>query len=330
MAAIPPNAKIENFLDNSPRDFDYSLTDYNFITISSPTTGVDDIELSPCVLDSVNASNSASGRNSDASLCPSSTPKSIDCTSTSNSNSSHAKEDRNQGQTSKSKATVCGPVGSADPQPANSNPKTVCLVTYSQADVVKVPNHERFAEIVSNVFQSLKDNTPLVQKCVCGAEAHNQTRGFHYHPAIHLKNVRKRLPDTYNINVDFREFGQVYYHEYTYVIKIDPHFKTSSGHPCLDNPLRAGLSEAIYAKQRNAANKPKKSGPPKKQSRLDVEVLNDIVIKNKIRTDNELALFGKKQSMEGKRDIQRWLLTHTNRKQRQGFLNTACLLRMLR
>ena len=223
-------------------------------------------------------------------------------------------------QTPKFKATVCGPVGSVDPQQADSNPKIVYLVTYSQADVVKVLDHERFPEIVSNAFQSPKDNTPLVQKWVCGAETHNQTRGFHYHLAFHSKrlrrwsNVRKRLADTYNIIVDFREFGH-YYHAYTYVTKIDPHIKTSPDHPCLDNPPRAGLSEAIYAKQRNAAKKPKKSGPLKKQLRLDVEVLNDIVIKNKIRTDDELVLFSKKQSMEGKRDIQLWLLTYTNRKQ---------------
>ena len=41
-------------------------------------------------------------------------------------------------------------------------------------------------------------------------------------------------------------------------------------------------------------------------------VLHDIVIKNKIRTDYELLLFGKKQPMEGKSDIQWWLLTHTH------------------
>ena len=54
---------------------------------------------SPCMLDWVNPSNSPSGRNSDARLCPSSTPKSIDRGSTSKSNSSHTKEDRIQGQT---------------------------------------------------------------------------------------------------------------------------------------------------------------------------------------------------------------------------------------
>ena len=76
--------------------------------------------------------------------------------------STHANEDRNQEQTSKSKATVCGPVGSADPHLANSNSKTVYLVTYSQANVVKEPDREHFAEIVSNAFQPPKDNTPLV------------------------------------------------------------------------------------------------------------------------------------------------------------------------
>ena len=185
-----PMHKIENLPENSPGDFDCSLTDYNFITINYPATGVDEIESSPCVLDSVNASNSASGRNSDPSLCPSSTLKSIDYSITSKSNSSHANEDRNQVQTSKSKATVCGPVGSVDPQQANSNTKTVYLVTYSQADVVKVPNHERFAEIVSNAFQSPKDNTPLVQKWVRWAETHNHIRSFHFHLAFHLKKLR--------------------------------------------------------------------------------------------------------------------------------------------
>ena len=124
-----PVPKIENLPENIPGDVDCSLTDYNFITINSPTTGLDDVELSPCVLDSVNASSNDSGRNADASLYPSLTPKSIDYGSTSKSYSTHVNEDRNQVQTSKSKATFWGPVGSADPQSANSNPKFTLLLT---------------------------------------------------------------------------------------------------------------------------------------------------------------------------------------------------------
>ena len=112
------------------------------------------------------------------------------------------------------------------------------------------------------------------------------------------------MADIYNINVDFRELGQVYYHAYTYITKIDPHFKTSPGHPCLDNPPRAGLSKAIYSKQLNAVNKLKKSGPPKKQPRLDVEELNDIFIqKKKSEPMMNLLCLVKKQSMEGERNF---------------------------
>lgn len=32
------------------------------------------------------------------------------------------------------------------------------------------------------------------------------------------------------------------------------------------------------------------------------------IIKDKIRTDDKLVLFSKKQSMKGKRDVQQWLL----------------------
>lgn len=45
--------------------------------------------------------------------------------------------------------------------------------------------------------------------------------------------------------------------------------------------------------------KPKNLVPPKKQPCLDVEVLNDI-IKNRIRTDDELVLFSKKQYMKAR------------------------------
>ena len=117
----------------------------------------------------------------------------------------------------------------------------------------------------------------------------------------------------YNINVGFKEFGQVYYHAYIYFTKIHSLFKTSPGHPFLGNPPRAGLSE-VYMLSNEMLSIISKiwSPPPKKKPRLHVEVLNDIAIKNKIRTNDELLLFSKKQSIEGKRDIWWWLLTHTH------------------
>ena len=75
-------------------------------------------------------------------------------------------------------------------------------------------------------------------------------------------------------------------------------------------PVWVILPELVLAKPYMLSNKmlPKKSkkyDPPKKQLRLDVELLSDIVIKNKTKTVNELVLFSKNRSMEGKRDILR-------------------------
>ena len=71
----------------------------------------------------------------------------------------------------------------------------------------------------------------------------------------------------------------------------------------IDKSAQAGLTEAVYVNQQNAENKALKPSPPKRKPRLDVNVLNEVVIKNKIRTNDELVFFNKKQSMESKRHI---------------------------
>ena len=71
----------------------------------------------------------------------------------------------------------------------------------------------------------------------------------------------------------------------------------------IDKSAQAGLTEAVYVNQQNADNKALKPSPPKRKPRLDVNVLNEVVIKNKIRTNDELVFFNKKQSMESKRHI---------------------------
>ena len=68
----------------------------------------------------------------------------------------------------------------------------------------------------------------------------------------------------YNINVGFKGFGQVYYHAYIYVTKIHSLFKTSLGHPFLDNPPRAGLSEVYMLSNEMLPMKPKIWSSPQK------------------------------------------------------------------
>ena len=71
------------------------------------------------------------------------------------------------------------------------------------------------------------------------------------------------MADTYNINVDFREFGQLYYHAYTYVTKIDPHFK-----PVQAIPVWIIYSELVLVRPYMLSNEmlpinPKSLVPPK-------------------------------------------------------------------
>ena len=70
---------------------------------------------------------------------------------------------------------------------ASSLPRQVFLITYSQADVVKVNDRKKFAEFVCAEFNREDD---VVEKWVVSAEIHRQG-GFHYHMAIKLRKQRR-------------------------------------------------------------------------------------------------------------------------------------------
>ena len=65
-----------------------------------------------------------------------------------------------------------------------SNGKFVYLVTYSQADLLKCPSRERFAEIVTYEFNAVKNND-VVQEWACAAGNHKH-HGLHYHLSLKL------------------------------------------------------------------------------------------------------------------------------------------------
>ena len=62
--------------------------------------------------------------------------------------------------------------------------RSVYLITYSQANLEKLPTWEKFAECIVQVFESTGNNK--VEKCVCSQERHADN-GKHYHMAIKLK-----------------------------------------------------------------------------------------------------------------------------------------------
>ena len=65
--------------------------------------------------------------------------------------------------------------------------RRVYLKTYSQTDTTKVPSRERFAEIVSERFQSRNVSDLAVEQWAFRLE-HHRAGGVHFHMAINNGN----------------------------------------------------------------------------------------------------------------------------------------------
>ena len=91
----------------------------------------------------------------------------------------------------------------------------------------------------------------------------------------------------------------------------------SRNHPPLDNTAPQ-TTEAL--KRRRASASLNSSVTPstrtKKQRRLDITDLHNIIVRNDIRTDKQLCALAKVQMTEGKHDLQKYLLSHPNSKHR--------------
>ena len=227
------------------------------------------------------------------------------------------------------------------PTPANNNAKMNYLITYQNADVVKIPDRRAFANFVIESFRDPRDEVDIIAKYAVSAETHLQTRGFHYHMALGLTSqrrwlaVQKRMEKSKGVHCDFRERGGTYYDVFDYVQKLDSHIFLSPGHAGLVNPVQPRTTSAIKARKRAGNSgagghqrpKPAKAAKPvKKEKRMDMDVLHDIIVNNQIRTDEQLAALAKNSAADGKRDLQRWLMSHPSAKTRCDILNTVWMM----
>ena len=230
------------------------------------------------------------------------------------------------------------PVSNASTSSKNaSNARCIYLITYSQADAVKVPSRQAFADIICAEFQQPVDGKQqIVSKWACAAEIHPNTSGFHYHLCIHLNRQRRFKQVAMNLNlkhgicVDFKPWVTTYYDAFSYVTKLDAHYCISDGHPDLDNG-RPRTTTAIMAKSKrsltDAADGPTHSSlaPVKKTPRMDNSQVSKLIVKHEIKTQDELAYLAKQQAKEGKDDLNRWMLTH-NRSSREELIHTTWLV----
>lgn len=211
---------------------------------------------------------------------------------------------------------------------SSSHPRQVYLITYSQADVLKVQSRKKFAEIICNEFNR-EDN--IVENWVVSAELHRKG-GFHYHLALKLKKqrrfkqVRINLKKHHNIDVDFQEWHENYYTAYTYVTKFDSHFEKSENHPVLNNPpntTKATSAKRVLTSLNENDESKSKREKPYKPPRLTSENVGDIIRDNNIKTPKQLYSFAKTQSKEGKNDLQAYLYKRPNSKQHADLISTV-------
>ena len=107
----------------------------------------------------------------------------------------------------------------------------VYLVTYSRADLEKVPSRESFGLIIVNAFQVVAGVEVL--HWVFSQENHSGASGdqsnSHYHIALKLKRrarwsrVRQHIKNNHDIRVNFISNHNTYYSAYRYVTKEDSH-----------------------------------------------------------------------------------------------------------
>eukprot|EP00111_Clytia_hemisphaerica_P005053 TCONS_00014537-protein len=113
--------------------------------------------------------------------------------------------------------------------------RSVYLVTYSRADLVKFPTRKSFGDAVSKAFRDAPGKVVPVYWAVC-QEAH-EDGAAHYHASILLTKPRRWNPikeiltKTYGIVVNFKENDRGYDSAYEYISKSDGDLFCSENHP---------------------------------------------------------------------------------------------------
>ena len=182
----------------------------------------------------------------------------------------------------------------------------VYLVTYSRADLSKIPDRQTFAHAVKEAFEHL--GVATIQHYVVSQENHAaSTRGQsnkHYHMALKLSSrmrwarVRQYLESAQEIRVNFSGHHNTYYSAYKYVTKEDPEFILSENHPNLQEPPTT--ENAMAAKKGKGKKTNKKKMQKKRYSTSDVV---DIIRQNKIKSRLELINLAMIQKDQGKREL---------------------------
>lgn len=180
---------------------------------------------------------------------------------------------------------------------------SVYLITYSRADLEKVPDRATFARIVTDAFEEVQ--VAKVQHWVVSQEQHKETGAnpnkTHYHMALKLNQrmrwsrVRQYLESHNEIRVNFSDNHNTYYSAYQYVTKEDDNYVLSESHPDLREP--PSTEKAIAAKKSKGKSPRKVQKRDKRYSTYDVV---EIIRQGTITTRLELINLAMSQRGQGK------------------------------
>ena len=182
----------------------------------------------------------------------------------------------------------------------NRDVRSVYLITYSQADIVRF-NKVRFANLIVEIFE---EGDVRVLQWVCSKESHTDG-GYHFHVAIKLNKVkrwltiRRTLSNQHGIEVHFSSHHNDYYSAWSYVIK-DGDFVQSTGHPDLASASAPRTTNALAARRQRTGNRRGSTG---KKQKLDNLTLNEAILKNNIKTTTQLLALADVQKKNGKTDL---------------------------
>ena len=208
--------------------------------------------------------------------------------------------------------------------------RRVYLITYSQADTLKVSSRQRFANLVLEAFHFRDENTESrVEQWSCCLEYHADG-GIHFHMAIKLSKprrwlaVRQFMQSRYSINVHFSNRHVNYYSAWLYVTKEDSEVLHSPGHPDLWNsqpPVTTAASEAVAADraaitstqseetESEEESTPTTSGRKRKRApRLSMFEVSEIAVSKGIKSYLGLLALAKRQKTEGKTDLAQFIV----------------------
>lgn len=199
-----------------------------------------------------------------------------------------------------------GDTGEGSGEPST---RSVYLMTYSTADLEKVPDRQTFIDIIIDSFN--KNGDARIIQYACAMEQH-ENGAPHYHAVIKLnkqkrwRNVRSYLHSHYGVYVNFTNQFSNYYDGYQYIIKDDHDILHSANHPPLTNPYRTGNASQVRRQGQTERTRSRKRS-------FDAVDLSDLIEQYHIRDKTELLNVVKKQKVEGKRDVALYVLNNIDK-----------------